>query len=361
MNINFYNDTIYYVICPSNNDTGGPKDLHQLALELKKLEKKVFMYYFPTNSDVKIHKNYEIFNIPFVTEIDDSEKNILIVPETNQAILISKQYKKIQKILWWLSLDFFFITSFSQNNSKIIKSIIKFPYEITCIFNKITKNFFGNLSLSKYLKIIYLNFPFKNFVKLRDFKMNLSQSMYQYKVLNSKNVKSNLLFDFIRDEYFDARKNILLKDKQNIICYNPSKSSTFMKRIIESNPKIKFVRLENYKMNEIIEILSRSKIYIDFGFHPGVDHLPREAAILKNCIITNKEGSAFYSDAVSIKEKFKFDEKNENLKKISEKINQIFDNFEIELKEFDYYIEQLKSEKVNFKKQVSDIFTKTNN
>ena len=134
-----------------------------------------------------------------------------------------------------------------------------------------------------------------------------------------------------------------------------------MKRIINSNPKIKFIRLENYNMNEVIEILSRSKIYIDFGFHPGVDHLPREAAILKNCIITNKEGSAFYPEAVSINEKFKFDEKNGNLKKISEKIDQIFNNFDAELKEFDDYVDQLKSEKINFKKQVLNIFDNSNN
>ena len=255
MNLNSYDDSIYYIVCPSNNDTGGPKDLHQLALELKNLGKKVFIYYFPINQDIKIHKNYEIFNLPFINEIEDSEKNILIVPEVNQAILISKQYKKIQKILWWLSLDFFFITSFTQNYSKFTKSIIKFPFEIICIFNDITKNYFGNLSFSKYLKIIYLNFPFKNLVKLQEFKMNLSQSMYQYKILNSKNVKSNLLFDYIRDEYFDAREDVSLKDKQNIICYNPSKSSSFMKRIIDSNPKFKFVRLENYNMSQVIEIL----------------------------------------------------------------------------------------------------------
>ena len=361
MNLNSYNDSIYYIICPSNNDTGGPKDLHQLGLELKNLGKKVFIHYYPINQDIKIHKNYKVFNLPFVDKIEDSEKNILIVPETNQAILISKQYKKIQKILWWLSLDFFFITSFNQNNSKFIKLIIKLPFEIVCIFNNFTKNYFGNLSFAKYLKTIYLNFPFKNFVKLQDFKMNLSQSMYQYKVLNSKNVKSDLLFDYIRDEYFHARKDVSLKSKQNIVCYNPSKSSSFMKRIIDSNPKIKFVRLEKYSMNEVIEILSRSKIYIDFGFHPGVDHLPREAAILKNCIITNKEGSAFYPDAVSINEKFKFEEKNRNLEKISEIINQILSNFEIELKEFDNYFNQLKNEKVNFKKQVLNIFTNTNN
>ena len=356
MNINFYNDTIYYVICPSNNDTGGPKDLHQLALELKKLEKKVFMYYFPTNSDVKIHKNYEIFNIPFVTEIDDSEKNILIVPETNQAILISKQYKKIQKILWWLSLDFFFITSFNQNNLKFMKSIIKIPYEVIYIFNKITKNYFGNLSFSKYLKIIYLNFPFKNFVRLQDFKVNLSQSMYQYKILLSKGIKTFLLCDYIREEYHEAKKKVQIKDKKNIVCYNPSKSSSYMKRIIEGNPNVKFVPLINYNMKEEIKILSESKIYIDFGFHPGVDHLPREAALLKNCIITNKEGSAFHSDAVQIKEKFKFKEKNSNLITISEMIQKIFINFESELKNFDEYIETIEKEKNIFRKQVHDIF-----
>jgi hypothetical protein len=361
MNINSYSDSIYYIVCPSNNDTGGPKDLHQLAMELKNLGKKVFIYYFPINQDIKVHKNYEVFDIPFVDKIEDSERNILIVPETNQAILISKQYKKIQKLLWWLSLDFFFITNFTQNHSKYSQSIIKFPFKVVCFFNNITKNYFGNLSFSKYLKIIYLNYPFNNLVNLQDFKMNLSQSMYQYKVLNSKKVKSNLLFDYIRDEYFHARKDISLKNKKNIICYNPSKSSSFMKRIINSNPEIKFVKLENYNMNEVIEILSSSKIYIDFGFHPGVDHLPREAAILKNCIITNKEGSALYPEAVPISEKFKFEEKNKNLKKITEKINQIFDNFEEELKEFDNYIKQLENEKVNFRKQVSNIFTKTNN
>ena len=121
MNLNSYSDSIYYIICHSNSDTGGPKDLHQLALELKNLGKKVFIYYFPINQDIKVHKNLEIFNLPFVNKIEDSERNILIVPETNQAILISKQYKKIQKLLWWLSLDFFFYYKFFSKLFKIYK------------------------------------------------------------------------------------------------------------------------------------------------------------------------------------------------------------------------------------------------
>ena len=365
MKINSYNDTIHYILCPSNTDTGGPKDLHQLALELKNLGKKVFMYYFSINKDVEnkddnekkyVHKNLEVFEIPYIDKIEDSEKNILIIPEVYQAITISKKFKNIQKILWWLSLDFYFITYFNDHHSRLFKSVIKFPHEIICFFNKLTKNYFGNMSFPKYLKLIYLNFPLKNMLKLENIKINLSQSKYQYNILNSKNIKSILLCDYIRDEYFQAAKKVSNRNKENIACFNPSKSSNFMNRIIESNPNVKFIPLSNYKMTEIIEILSLSKIYIDFGFHPGVDHLPREAAILKNCIITNKEGSAFYSDAVGINDKYKFEEKNKNLVKISETIKNIFLNFDKELKNFDEYVKKIEEEKSEFNKQVISIF-----
>ena len=129
-----------------------------------------------------------------------------------------------------------------------------------------------------------------------------------------------------------------------------------MKQIISSNKDIKFLPLINYNISELIEILSNSKIYMDFGFHPGVDHLPREAAILKNCIITNKEGSAFYEEAVPISEDFKFEEKRKNLVNIRNKIINIFDNFEAEIVFFDNYRKKLQDEKKIFKKQVIDIF-----
>ena len=112
----------------------------------------------------------------------------------------------------------------------------------------------------------------------------------------------------------------------------------------------------NFSLTELIEILSKSKIYIDFGFHPGVDHLPREAAILKNCILTNKEGSAFYFDALPIDEDFKFEEKSKNLTKIRNKIDKIFINFESEINNFDNYRKILDDEKNTFINQVKDIF-----
>ena len=131
-----------------------------------------------------------------------------------------------------------------------------------------------------------------------------------------------------------------------------------MNKIIKKNPFIKFVPLKNYTTKELIKMLSVSKIYMDFGFHPGVDHLPREAAILKNCIITNKEGSAFYNQAVTINEDYKYQEKNRNLLLISNKIVKIFNNFNSELVFFENYRKKLYQEKKIFKNQVRDLFYK---
>ena len=357
MKLNISDETIFYILAPANVDTGGPHDLHQLASELKILGKNVYMYYYPKGGKNPVHENYKLYNLPYTLEIEDDKKNVLIVPEINQTIILSKRFRHIQKVLWWLSLDYFFVSKFVETFPKFLRSIIKIPFNLICLFNKITLNNFGNLSLPKYLKTIYLGYPFKNNIYVENISINLSQSKYQYHILKSKNIDSLLLFDFIRDEYFEAAEKILLKKKENIICYNPKKSSSFMKEIIKSNPDIKFIPLINYSIDELIKVLSNSKIYMDFGFHPGVDHLPREAAILKNCVLTNKEGSANYHDAVPIDENFKFEEKRNNLVNIRNKIDNIFNNFETEILNFDTYRKNLQREKKIFKEQVDKIFS----
>ena len=47
-------------------------------------------------------------------------------------------------------------------------------------------------------------------------------------------------------------------------------------------------------------MLRRARIYIDFGPHPGMDRLPREAALAGCVVITNAEGAAQYDEDVPI-------------------------------------------------------------
>lgn len=357
MNLNIKKKSIIYIIAPANMDTGGPKDLHQLAYFLKNnLKKKVFMYYYPTMLKNPIHKNYKFYKIPHTNKIIDSKDNILIIPEVNVSIEISKSFKKIQKAIWWLSLDFFFLHRFIERNNKYIRSIFKIPFKLISLFNKSTFFYFGNLSLYKYLKFCYMNLSFTNVLKIKDIAVNLAQANYQHEILKSKKIKSVFLSDYIRKEYFDSAKKISVSKKENIICYNPKKNSFFLKNFIKLNPQYKFIPLINYSLKDVIKILSKSKIYIDFGFHPGADHLPREAAILKNCILTNKEGSAFYYKDVPLHKDYKFDEIFNNNQKIKKQIDLIFENFPKQIKRFSNYRSIIKLQEKKFISEAKKIF-----
>ncbi len=357
MKFKLYKNSEIFILCPANVDTGGPMCLHQLADKLrKKFKRKVYMNYFPTKLKTPIHKNYRHLKIPFKRKILDFRRNVLIIPEFYEAIEISKKYRNIQKGLWWLSVDFYLFHRFIYKNHSILRSIIKIPYKIVYLINQISFYYFGNLSLYRYLKLIYLNIPFYNVFKIKNIDINLSHSEYQFKTLKNKNIKSVYLSDSINNKYFAASKRISLKSKKNIICYNPRKSSAFFDRFIKLNSDIKFIPLTGLNLNQLITILSKSKIYMDFGFHPGQDRLPREAAILKNCIITNKEGSAAIFQDVPIADEFKFNERKSSHEKIRVKIDQIFDSFPKELKKFERYRKFLHSQEKKYVSQIANLF-----
>jgi hypothetical protein len=46
--------------------------------------------------------------------------------------------------------------------------------------------------------------------------------------------------------------------------------------------------------------------YIDFGPHPGMDRLPREATLARCVVITNREGAANFEEDVPLPSEFKF-------------------------------------------------------
>ncbi|MGB9794571.1 hypothetical protein [Caldisericum exile] len=84
---------------------------------------------------------------------------------------------------------------------------------------------------------------------------------------------------------------------------------------------------DKYDKTEVIETLQRVKVYVDFGNHSGKNRLPREAIILGCCLITGKrESTAFFED-VPIHDEYKFEDIEENIFKIIEKIRDCFENF----------------------------------
>ncbi len=119
--IKIYPNTKVFVSAPASAVTGGPELLHQLAHHLRKdLGIESYMYYYPNNIPDPIHPAYKMYNVPFVREIEDKSDNILIVPEVISGINLLEDYKNIRKIIWWLSVDNFYLRIVYEYQKKFL-------------------------------------------------------------------------------------------------------------------------------------------------------------------------------------------------------------------------------------------------
>jgi hypothetical protein len=119
-------------------------------------------------------------------------------------------------------------------------------------------------------------------------------------------------------------------------------------KLVEEAKDIQFVPIKKMPREEVIKLLQKAKVYIDFGYHPGKDRLPREAAILGCCVITGKRGSAKFFEDVPIPDEYKFEDKEESIPEIIDKIKDCFENYEERYKDFEYYRQFIKNEPQKF-------------
>ncbi len=346
-------DTKIYILAPANTFTGGPECLHQLAFYISKIFKvETLIYYLPNETKNPIHKNFKHYKINYTNFIEDQKDNILIMPEQFMYLKFGLKYSNIRKIIWWLSIDNYFGYKFRFENKKIIRSIIKIPFNIVNIFNKITNYYFGVFTYQDYLKTIYKYSNFNEKEEIKQASSHFMQSFYAYNYLKEKIKNLYFLFDF-------QNKNLLKKSKEqnkkeNLICYS-HKSNDFI-QLLKRITNTKFIELRGFTPKQLIKIFKKSKIYIDFGYHPGKDKMPREAVLFNNCIITNYKGSAENKFDIPINKQFKFKQKYNDLKKINHIIEKLLKNYQKEIKKFTSYKKKVLNEEKMFKKQLLNIF-----
>ncbi len=321
-----------YVSCPAAFASGGPELLHQLVYKLNNLGFDAYMsYFFYKHQDKTIdpvHDYFKHYNNKYVTNLKDNKDHIIIFPEIETGKIY--HYRKSIKIIWWLSVDFFFI-SWNTNANKKEK-------------------------LKKKLGIIR-RYNFKKMPKL----YHLVQSYYAEDFLLKKGIKENVgyLSDYLNKAFLDnAPKEYLEKTRKNQILYNPKKGLDKINQLKEMSPELNWIPIENMTPNQIAKLQQESKLYIDFGFHPGKDRIPREAAISGCCVITGKEGSANYYKDVPIKNDYKFDFNNENKSKIIDKIKDCLINYELRINDFENYRQFILREEKKFENDILSNFIK---
>lgn len=327
-------ESIVYVLCPANNKTGGTELLHQLVFQLNKIGKEAYItYYFEGDYDKSDPTPTEfctyIRQYKLLRDIIDSEKNLLILPEV--CVGKGKKFKKIKKSIWWLSVD-----NYEQMRGRS---------------NRLKK--YGAKSFFKH---IILNDFFSD-KDLHQIKYHLCQSAFAESYLFDHGINKEKivrLSDYINDLYLKTNSS---KRRDNIVLYNPKKGFDFTRKIIQNAPNLQFTPIVNMSNLQINNLMCRSKVYIDFGNHPGKDRLPREAAMSGCCIITNRRGAAKFYNDVSIDDRYKFEDTDSNIKQIVSTIKLCLDNYEVEEKNFSKYRNIISNEKDKFIKDVYEIFS----
>ncbi len=268
----------YIIISIGDAVTGGPEALHHLASEMNALGLDASICYYPFDKKFNTPEPYKKFNVR-VTKYIDEKSSIFIFPEVLPVEALS--VKEGSSFIWWLSLDNFFETRHHVSN---------------------IRNFF------RYFKLCLRGRrPWLGLKSLRNIG-HLAQSHYVADFLEKHGLPFASLFEPINPDYlklaaFEKSNNTL----SNAILYNPAKGFHITKKIIEANPDLTFIPLKGFTKEQLLEKFQTSKIYIDFGHHPGRDRMPREAALLGCCLITSRLGSANNTYDIPIPDKYKID------------------------------------------------------
>ncbi|MDB5019902.1 MAG: hypothetical protein JWQ28_1029 [Pedobacter sp.] len=329
-------DAIVYLLCPPAYASGGPELMYQLANKLETYGINAFMYYHPKHDD-PVHENYKVYGTKAADTIVNDRKNLIIVPEALASKFNTLEgFNDIRKCIWWLSIDNFFKKLYKRT---IPRNIAKIP--VLADLKIPEKRFFASEVIEK------------------KYDYHLAQSHYAIEFLRKKKINAEYLSDYLSITFLARADEVQTAKKENLVLYNPKKGIKFTEKIIAKAPDLTWVPIQNMTPTQVADLLARSKVYIDFGNHPGKDRFPREAAIMKCCIITGKQGAAKYDEDVTIPSRYKIPDSTANIDKIIALVKSCLQDFEQHSKDFDAYRQIIRGDEQRFIDDIKRVFVKS--
>lgn len=313
---------IIYLLCPANVQTGGPEALHQLGRALLDCGLDARMVYVAAAPDPEVANGlltfpviaepmppeYAHYNVPRDFQIVDSPDNAIVFPEIWPKIipLISKAVPH----MWWLSID---------NGMRAVEA-------------------FGGIAAIAATRTLHL-----------------CQSYYALAYLAERGLPGLPLFDYTSPEHAAAAARSLDAPRQDRILY-PSRGKWFTGWLRRWAPNLPWQEISGFTPAQVQELFLTSKLYVDFGSHPGKDRMPREAAILGCCVIVGLRGAAGNPFDVPIPAAYKFRDSRLRIPRIVAHIRAVLANFESCTADFATYRRIIMGEQIEFLAQAARIF-----
>ncbi|RXM40673.1 hypothetical protein BOQ62_05000 [Chryseobacterium sp. CH21] len=318
------------IFCPPNSVTGGPEALHQLADKLYHLGvKNVFMHYIPQRKNAK-PVNYNVYTTREIEIVEDKPENILIIPESMTFLV--KKYPESQKVIWWLSVDFYKI---------LMDHRIRRQSFLTKLFYKQNDK----------------EYHFEHLPKVFQWAQSYRSSIY----IKDHGIPANQI-DFVCDYInpsFLKNTNRIEKDLSNkTILYNPRKGKKEVSELIKNSPDLCWIPVQNMNADQIKDLMAKSLLYVDFGENPGRDKMLRESVSQDCCIISGKNGSSAFYEDLMIPDEYKFNFSEKTIPEIIAKIKEVLDNYSDHISQFSTYKNMVLNEEIAFENKLKEIFTK---
>ncbi|EJL72087.1 hypothetical protein [Chryseobacterium populi] len=318
------------IFCPPNSVTGGPEALHQLSDKLHRLGiKNVFMHYIPKRKSAK-PENYSVYLTDETDRVEDKAENILIVPESMTFLV--KQYPESQKVIWWLSVDF---------------------YKILMDYRIRKQNIFTKLFYQQKDKEYYFE-PLPNVFQ---WAQSYRSSLY-IKDHGIPESQIDFVCDYINPSFLE-NKGTITKDLTNKkILYNPRKGKKEISQLIKNSPELEWVPIQNMNAGQIKDLMAKSLLYVDFGENPGRDKMLRESVSQDCCIVSGKNGSSAYYQDLMIPDEYKFNFSEGRIPEIIAKIKEVLENYPAHIPQFVPYKKVVLNEEIAFEEKLTEIFKK---
>lgn len=311
-------------IMSNTGATGGTELLHQLGYKLNRSGINTFMVYskpvYGSTVEKAFFKKYEV---KVAEKVEESPDNLIIMPEN--IIKYLPRYKNIQKAAWWLSVDNY--SGARKGKSSIFRNILRFL-------------------LDKWISI-YQN-------KWIHFTQSEYARLYLTKERHISPEQIYSLSDYLNSAFIEKNQDISFVNRKDNILFNPKKGIDVTIAIKDYLPNYNWIPIQGMTPEEICDLMRESKLYIDFGNHPGKDRMPREAAICGCCIITGKRGAAANDIDVMIPSEYKIDDKN--ISSIVSKIREVMENYENIISDFEDYRNKIKNEEMVFDYEIKAFF-----
>ena len=319
----YANTTIYIASIP-RAVSGGPELLHQLCSDLLRRGLDARLWY-PTDDPTPEPTVYRKYHVPYTTTINPSPENILIFPETMAEVY--PRLEGIRKVLWWLSVD---------NYMGHLKYLLETQMD-----------YFLCHTLRQALYVFSPDAQMEHWVQ--------SEYARRYVRLNGvPDAQVHFVGDYLQSGTHIGLSGGGLKTSRNdIIAYNPRKGMEFTKELMAAAPDLAWTPIEDMTAAEVHDLLSRAKVYIDFGNHPGQDRIPREAAAAGCCIITGQRGAAANDIDIPIPSSYKFPDDPQAIPAILACLRACLADYEGHIDDFAGYRAMIAGQKAKFRQDIA--------